>query len=112
MIESAAAAGISGDPVSSFQNGISFAPGTCPLQNSRRERTSMIVGAAPALISFSNSDAAIFDSLSRGDITSSLLDHKSPRLHLEAGQTTGAHDLHGDRQSKGFSQRCLDGFSY
>src|SRR5438128_2457795 len=103
MIESAAAAGISGDPVSSFQNGISFAPGTCPSRNSRRDRTSMIVGAAPALMRASNSDAAIFDSVSEGDMTGHFSTTKSPRLHLEAGQSTGAHDLHGDRQSKGFS---------
>src|SRR5437773_750553 len=98
MIESAAAAGISGDPVSNFQNGISFAPGTCPSRNSRRDRTSMIVGAAPALMSASNSDAAIFDSVSRGDITGSLLDHESPRLHLEPRQRPSTDNLHGDRQ--------------
>ena len=43
----------------SFQKGMCSAPGTCPRENSARDRTSRTVGAVPAEIRVSKSDAII-----------------------------------------------------
>src|SRR5262249_13116179 len=86
-----------GEPVNSFQNGTNVAPGTWPSSNSCCERTSRIVGAAPASIKSIRSCAVIWDEGSADGIWL-LLNDEAARLHLEPRQRTWRRRLDGHGQ--------------